>query len=166
MVEKTAYEILQSREDRAQIQEELINEYKKSLISFTLNIPGPKKDSPSYRKIHEIGMEEIISKVEGNIQFIKRNKKKTGPEGFIVVNMDPRKLKKLTIDIEENHSLGRIFDMDVFDSNHNQVSRSDLGEEGRKCLICNKNAKICSREASHWIEELLERIDKLYREYR
>lgn len=164
-MEDIANEILQSREERGQIQEELIKKYRKSLISFTLNIPGSKKDSPNYRRIHEIGMAEIVEKMEDRIVFIKSYNKRTGSEAFIVVDMDPKKVKKLTMEIEEKHKLGRIFDVDVFDSNHNQISRSDLGEEPRKCLICNKNAKVCNRLGSHSIEELLEKIDKLYREY-
>lgn len=159
-------EILNSREERALEQKRLIDEYGSSLISFTLNIPGAKKDSPKYRDIHEIGMKKILSDIKDKsykILYSKSYHKNSGSEGFIVVDVDPFQLKKLTINIEETHHLGRIFDIDVLDISHNQISRRDLGVGARKCLICSEDAKVCSRRGRHSIEELLERIDKLYK---
>ena len=44
---KILKQILDSREARRDKQKELISKYNKSLISFTLNIPGKVKDSPN-----------------------------------------------------------------------------------------------------------------------
>lgn len=57
------YKILLSREKRVEKQRYLIDKYKCSLISFTLNIPGPVKDSILYRKIHQEGMRELIKRL-------------------------------------------------------------------------------------------------------
>ena len=163
--EKILYEILESRENRASMQKNIIDKYNKSLISFTLNIPGLKKDSPKYRQIHDLGMETIIHEIEksGNkIVYLNSFHKKTGPEGYLVVDMNPSDLKKMAINIEEHHKLARVFDIDVFDSNHKQISRTELGFDPRKCLLCDKDAKVCNRETSHSIEDLLEEIDQLY----
>lgn len=166
MVDKEIlYEILNSREERAARQKSLIEEYNNSLISFTLNIPGAKKDSPSYRDIHDIGMKKILNDIDKNaykILYSQSYHKNTGSEGFIVVDMDPFQLKKLTLVIEDTHELGRIFDIDVLDTNHNQIGRNDLGAKPRKCLICSENAKVCSRSGRHSIDQLLEKIDELY----
>ncbi|MFC6604240.1 citrate lyase holo-[acyl-carrier protein] synthase [Ectobacillus funiculus] len=49
-------EILNARETRANTQKELIDRYKTTLVSFTLNIPGPEKNSPIFTKVHEEGI--------------------------------------------------------------------------------------------------------------
>lgn len=164
-----AFEILASREDRAAFQEKLIDKYNHSLISYTLNIPGPIKDRPEYRKIHEIGMKAILLELDKRayeIDLVHRIEKDTGSEGYISVNVDPKELKKITTEIESNHPLGRIFDIDIFDENHKQVSRRDLGLGFRKCLICNEDAKICSRAETHSLDELLVRIMEIYDMYK
>lgn len=167
-IEKIALEILKSREDRAAFQKELIEKYKHSLVSFSLNIPGPIKDRPEYREIHEMGMKAILDELKKRglkIVFIHRIDKNTGPEGYISLNLDPKELKKLTSEIETNHPLGRIFDIDVFDKDYNQISRRDLGLSPRKCLICHEEAKVCSRAGSHSLEDLLDRIMEIYDMY-
>lgn len=166
--EKQFLEILKSREDRAKKQMDILSLYPYSLISFTLNIPGIIKDSPQYSKIHKNGMEEIINYLETRhceLKYIEEINKTTGSEGYLSVNIDSTRLKKLMVEIENTHPLGRIFDIDVFDKDHNQMSRSDLGLESRRCLICNKDARVCMREKNHSYEELISRIEKINREY-
>jgi len=166
--EKQLLEILKSREDRAKKQMDILSIYPYSLISFTLNIPGIIKDSNQYRKIHKAGMEEIIDyleRIQSELKYIEEINKITGSEGYLSVNMDSSILKELMVEIENTHPLGRIFDIDVFDKYHNQMSRSDLGLESRKCLICNKDARVCMREKNHSYEELISRIEKINREY-
>mgnify|MGYP000899680636 CR=1 FL=1 len=159
--EKFVMEILQSREDRRDKQLDLINRYKSSLISFTLNTPGIIKDNEMYREIHRDGYLEIKNMLIHNkipILFKKAINKSTGSEAYIVVDYDAIKLKEKLIDLEEKHPLGRVFDIDVFDENHNQINRKDLGLNPRKCLLCNKYARICAREKNHSYEELYDRI--------
>lgn len=166
--ENLLMEILNSREERARKQKELIDKYNNSLISFTLNIPGKEKNNVLYRRIHKIGMEiikkelkeknkEVIYKVEVN--------KTTGSEAYIIVDMEAMDLKQFTIEIEEVHPLGRIFDIDVFDREGNQITRSSLNASSRKCLLCNKEVRLCMREKNHTYEELILRIKELAEKY-
>lgn len=166
--EKQFIEILKSREDRAKKQMDILSLYPYSLISFTLNIPGIVKDSHTYRLIHKVGMEEITKSLEmrnSELKYIEKINKITGNEGYLSVDMDSSILKELMVDIENTHPLGRIFDIDVFDKDHTQMSRSDLGLESRRCLICNKDARVCMREKNHSYEELISRIEKINEEY-
>lgn len=163
--EKVLFKILISREDRALMQKQIIEKYKQSLISFTLNIPGPNKDSIKYREIHKEGMKAIVNSIENNgyrVEFSKIIYKETGAEGFVSLDIDPVELKNITTKIEDTHELGRLFDIDVFDSEHNQISRNDLGTPSRKCLLCHENAKICGKLRTHSLEELLQKIDNMY----
>lgn len=166
--EKIINEILKSREERAFLQQKIIARYNNPIISFTLNIPGHIKDSDKFRMIHDVGMDIITSELKDyncDIRHVKRMNKSTGPEGYFSVEIDPMELKRITTKIENQFVLGRIFDIDVFDSKYNQISRLDLGFKPRRCLICEENAKLCSREKTHELIDLLEEIDKLYNQY-
>ena len=167
--ENLVFEILKSREDRANKQEEILKDYPYSLISFTLNTPGLIKDNESYRRIHTIGKNEILKAIKDKdyrLKNIEEINKATGSESYISVDIDSKELKRITVDIENHHPLGRIFDIDVFDCNHNQISRSDLGLESRKCLICHKDARLCMREKNHSYEDLILKIEELNRDFR
>lgn len=62
--------------------------------------------------------------------------------------------------------MGRIFDMDVFDGNHNQISRGDFNISPRKCILCRKDARLCIREKNHTLEELYSHIESLWKEFK
>jgi len=161
-------EILDSREARANKQKELLSIYPCTLISFTLNTPGDIKNSNLYKKIHNEGIECLLS-ILRDIKNPILNKlvldKSTGVEGFISINRDPIETKKITVHIEDTHPLGRIFDFDVFDEYGNQISRKDFNLNERSCLLCSENAAICRRNRSHTLEDLLQGIDKTINNY-
>ena len=48
-------EILNCREKRVVIQNEMIRKYRKPIISFTMNIPGPIKTNNEIKKAFDIG---------------------------------------------------------------------------------------------------------------
>lgn len=165
---KILMDILNAREERAMKQKRLIKKYNNSLISFTLNIPGALKDSPLYRDLHNEGMNTILDGLkEHSIPILHKEQihKSTGSEGFIIADIDAKELKILTVDIEEHHSLGRIFDMDIFDFSHNQISRTDLDLSPRKCLICDKEVRRCMREKNHGYKELIAKIEDMGDEF-
>jgi holo-ACP synthase len=159
--EQVLNEILNAREKRAELQRELINIYKNTLISFTLNIPGVEKHNPTFNKIHESGillLEEELDKK--NIKLIHKIVQTTadGDEAFLIVDAGPWCVKRITTSIEESHRFGRLFDYDVLNKNGEQVSRSGIGLHERKCLLCNNNAKACGRSRKHSVDELLNKI--------
>ena len=169
MDEKILIDILDSNEKRANKQKQLIEKYKNSLISFTLNIPGRVKDNPNYRKIHMDGVRiigEVLKENSIDIVYIEENVKITGREAYIVVEADEYKLKKAMIDIEDNHPIGRILDIDIFNSKNQQISRSDINKPLRRCLICEKNAIICMREKNHTYEELVDQVNIICEKYK
>lgn len=168
MIERLLLDILNSREERAYKQLNILKDYHNSLVSFTLNIPGAVKDSDIYRKIHKEGLKEILKRLySANLEekYLEEINKITGPEAYISVDIDSTQLKRWMVGIENHHPLGRIFDIDVFDPDHKQVSRSSLGLESRGCLICDKDARICMREESHSYEALVFEIEKLSQQY-
>lgn len=86
----------------------------------------------------------------------------SGRESYILVDYDGKDIKSITIGIEDKNRLGRIFDIDVFNRENEQISRSDLKKPLRKCLLCDKKALTCMREKNHTYEELIEEIEKIW----
>lgn len=157
-------QILDAREKRAEKQRELINIYQNTLISFTLNIPGAEKRNPTFSKIHKKGIELLVEElIKQNIKLLCKTVQISadGDEAFLVVDADPWIIKRITTSIEENHKLGRLFDIDVINKNGEQVSRSGIGLHSRRCLLCNNSAKECGRSRSHSVSELLAKIYEL-----
>ena len=181
----TLMDLLDSRENRVNHQRELLEQYTGSvLISMTLNIPGPVKDSPQYRKALETGLHRLKAMfVEdpvkfGEIQILHEEFRPliTGPEGYLLVSGNPLAIKKAAVAAEEADALGRFFDMDVLviddaavpDENGHysltdiqSISRSQLGAVPRKCLLCGENAKACARSRAHNMDDLLNKINEI-----
>ena len=153
-------EILNCREKRVAIQNEMIRKYRKPVISFTMNIPGPIKTNNEIKKAFDIGKNLILEKLkENNIEIleIQELNENTGNELFISVNSLAKKIKNITVSIEEASELGRLFDMDVIDINFEKLSR----ESFRKCLICEEQAQECGRSRKHSVEELQNKVEKI-----
>jgi len=167
--EITLMDLLDSREKRVNHQKELIEQYGGVLVSMTLNIPGPVKDKPEYRRILKEGMRKVETSLKecigcDMIPHIEVRELSTGPEGYICVNTeDPMIIKKIAVEIEEEDLLGRLLDIDVIMDN-GSISRSSLGISPRKCLLCEENAKVCARSRAHDMRELLKRIDEIIAE--
>lgn len=176
----TLTELLDSREQRACCQRELLERYGGVLICITLNIPGPVKDRPSYRAAMEAAAAQLTEKLTetrqeepgrgAQILHCEIKYFPTGPEGYVVCagecagGLSLEAVKRLTVEIEEASPLGRLFDMDVLavkDGALAGVSRRDIGYGRRKCLLCGGDAKVCARSQKHDMRELLAEIDRI-----
>ena len=153
-------EVLNCREKRVAIQNEMIRKYKKPVISFTMNIPGPIKTNNEIKKAFDIGKKLILEKLkENNIEIleIQELNENTGNELFISTNSLAEKIKNITVAIEESSELGRLFDIDVIDVNFEKLSRKSF----RKCLICEEQAQECGRSRKHSVEELQSKVEEI-----
>ena len=153
-------EVLLSREKRVTIQNEMIKKYKLPIISFTMNIPGPIKTNNEIKKAFDIGKNSILEKLkENNIEILEVQElnENTGNELFISANSSAEKIKDITVTIEENSELGRLFDIDVIDVNFEKLSRKSF----RKCLICEEQAQECGRSRKHSVEELQKKVEEI-----
>lgn len=157
----TLMELLDSREKRVAHQQELLETYGSVLVSITLNIPGPIKDKPQYRKVMEWGMEGLLGAFGQNVVYKETRFLKTGVEGYICLEgLEAEEAKYIAVLVESMAPKARLLDIDVIGKS-GAVSRSQLGLEPRKCLICDDDAKACARSQKHSMEELLEEIEKL-----
>ncbi|MBN1231728.1 MAG: citrate lyase holo-[acyl-carrier protein] synthase [Candidatus Coatesbacteria bacterium] len=87
-----------------------------------------------------------------------------GWEWHVPVNLDATELKSICINWENNLQFGRIIDLDVFDNNHNRISREDLGNTGRTCIVCGDDYLTCRRIGKHSFKEIRSCFDEISRE--
>lgn len=155
----TLMEVLNRKEERVfEIQNLLRENSNKVVLCFKLNIPGEIKNNEVIYKVFEKGVSEIKAKIE--IEYDEIKNLKTGPEYLALVSGNSLDIKKTTVDIEEQSTLGRLYDIDVDDIN-GQVSRADLNVGERKCFICDKPSKVCASQRAHTVLEMLLEIEKI-----
>lgn len=163
-------DMLLFREKKAEIQRKLLKMQKGgSVISFGLNIPGPNKTGELIRCAFLEGQKCIESCLKKNERKILKSislSEKAGYAKIYLVQGEPFVLKKDLVYIEENHELGRLFDIDVLSADGSAISRKKVGIPARKCLICTEDAKICARSRRHSVEELNNKISYMIETWR
>ena len=152
-------DILDARENRAYLQEDLIKKFNLPLLVIRANYPGIDKNNKITKYIVETIYNTILLRIsststekinsfEGNIYLLS-------------VDISPLELKKIAIDIETNHPLGRLVDIDILDLNNHTLSRTDLGYPPRSCFICSDLAHNCVRSKKHSLKEILKYIENI-----
>lgn len=151
-------EVLSGRDERAACQRRLLADAacEAFVCQISLNIPGYPKRLP--------GDAATVGRLRD--KFLAGYGKKYMADSFIengagicwigLFNGDGdegRAAKMCAVDVEESCPGGRAADIDIV-SRRGALSRVDIGRSARKCVICGKDAKSCSREASHSNAEL------------
>lgn len=158
MENKLLTEILAAREQRVQTQQQLLEQYKKPLLCFTMNIPGPEKYDRDVSIGFCVGNWLLADAIpRQRILYHSQKREITGCEAYYVVDMPARQLKQLAIELEDIDPIGRLFDMDVLDTDGRKLSRDELGYPRRKCLLCQEDAVVCARSRSHELYQLQRR---------
>jgi len=161
-------EMLNAREMRSVLQKQLLQQYRKPLICLTLNIPGPVKLLPGVPEAFAEGCRRIEETLQEHLILIsnfRTEKEKTGYEAFYSVDASPEYVKELMTALEDQDALGRLFDIDVLNVNGTKISREELGQLARRCLICDEPAHACSRSRKHTVEELTARVSEILKPF-
>jgi holo-ACP synthase len=158
-------EMMMARDARSQHQQDLLAKYPdKTLITITMNIPGPVKNSEGISRVFEQGYQKVLETVTPIFNEENDPATKTGREGYVIVESTPKEAKYAMLDVEHQTPLRSLYDLDVVylkDGKLRQVSRTQLGFPGRKCFICGNLAKVCARNRVHTIEEMQEKIERM-----
>lgn len=151
-------QMLESRDNRQKKQMGLLKKYtNKTLICITMNIPGQIKVTEELSHCFSLLFSQALLDWEESIIHQEKLGLRTGWEGYLVVDKEPKTVKKRLIEQEESFPLGRLFDLDVLVIKEEELvilSRSDFKLPGRKCFICQNTAKECGRNRNHSVEEL------------
>lgn len=155
-------QMLAARDRRVERQDALLRQYGLPLVSFTLNIAGPVKNSPDIRRLFALGRELLsgeLLRVKAPLVYREETDEDTGCEGLYVVDLEPAALKALCCELEERTEAGRLFDLDVLCPDGRKLDRP----RPRQCLICGRDAKDCARSRTHTVPELQAKTREIIR---
>ncbi len=162
MTEVTLQQILQAREDRVRLQQQLLRDFGCPLICFTMNIAGPVKNSPLIQRGFQEGLHALSMQLPTkSVRKYCVDSSITGCQAMYAVNMDAAELKQICTSIEESTPLGRLFDMDVLDTNGTKLERNSL----RGCIVCGKPGRGCAAGRLHPVAELQAVTDQILRDH-
>ena len=105
-----------------------------------------------------VGSDELGIRYGGRL--IERDLE-TGYEAYLITPLPLLEAKRIAVQIEDTHPLGRLFDIDIIDKDGVPVSRDRVGSRPRRCLVCDREARYCMRMRWHTQEEIWERINAM-----
>ncbi|WP_337025097.1 citrate lyase holo-[acyl-carrier protein] synthase [Pantoea anthophila] len=161
-------DVLNAREARARRQQAWLCQYGQPVISATLVWPGEVKDTPLARQVMAEAKEAINQRLQQHRWRIARQEAAfpvTGPEALWSVSSPAWMIKHVMADLEDNHPLGRLWDIDVFCPAAGLVKRSAIHQPMRRCFLCHEPAHVCSRMRRHAQDELAQRIEEITYDY-
>lgn len=148
-------QMLAAREARSMRQFTLNRKYGLPIISFSMNIPGPVKDSPLIRRGFQVGCAMLDHRLpKESIKFRQILPAVTGWEAIYVLDMDALSVKEITTAIEDELPLGRLFDMDVLGKDLMKLDRELVGGKSRDCIVCGAPGRGCASRRLHSVPEL------------
>ncbi|ENB7487819.1 citrate lyase holo-[acyl-carrier protein] synthase [Citrobacter koseri] len=157
-------ELLVSRDERQARQHAWLTRHLTPLVSFTVVAPGPIKDSELTRQIFNHGVTALLAvakKAGWSVREQAALASASGPEGFLAIEAPARDLKLATIELEHQHPLGRLWDIDVLTPEGDILSRRHFSLPARRCLLCEQSAAECARGKTHALSDLLIRMEAL-----
>ena len=166
--EVSLLDILDARERRALRQQALLREWALPLVSFTMNVAGPVKNSPIIARAFQEGLsrlEDALKTARMEIKSREHVDRHTGCEALLVVAGDAAALKGLCVSLEDQDPLGRLFDIDVLRPEGEKLDRESLGFPARPCLICGREGKACASRRLHPVEELQDKTQVILRAF-
>lgn len=157
----TLEQLLASRDARRGKQLQLLADNPgQTLIVLTVVIPGNVKRTDDSLIIAQAGCDALANVLKGHGHCAMKEDLPTGFEAYFLTDHTSDFAKQLAYEIEDRHPLGRMMDIDVFDTEGNSVSRTAFGRPTRRCLLCGNDARICMRAFTHSQSELLAEIHR------
>lgn len=161
--------VLAARDLRYAAQQALLVGGAASLVSFSVLTPGGVKRSPFLDEIFQTGracLKQMLAERQIVISAEQHLDLKGGESLLLAVGCAADALKPLMIELEHQHPLGRLWDIDIIGGDGKPLSRSRFGLPPRTCLCCGEPAKACARSRRHSLDELQTAMRGHYRRYR
>lgn len=127
------------------------------LVSFTMNIAGPEKNSPLIRRGFLVGCRRLTDAFAAHgipLTLLEETDAVTGCEALFAAEGDAQAVKAICAEIEDADELGRLFDMDVIDLSGRKLAREALGLSERGCMVCGAEGRGCAARRLHSVDEL------------
>lgn len=162
----TLEQLLEARDRRRRMQIDLLDNHPGcTLLVLTVNIPGSEKRTSASVAIGAAGVKELLTAIGPELVTFNVRDLQTGYEAYFVTKIPPSEAKRMAVEIEDTHPLGRIFDIDVMQTGGLPISGETIGRPARKCLICGRPARECMRSRRHSVGELLVEINRIHDGY-
>ena len=159
-VNVTLEDILRARDGRADAQRRLLHSHRLPLVSFTMNIAGPVKSSPLIELAFDAGLEALYDAL-GQPAAAEIIRPATGCEALLVYDRPAAELKAACLTLETAAPIGRLYDLDVLDTDGSKLSRP----EPRTCLICGGPVTVCSRSRAHGLDAIVGRTHEILADF-
>ena len=161
-MEVSLLDILNAREARVQRQQQLLAAHRAPLLCFTMNIAGPVKTTPLIQRGFEEGLTLLDQQLpQETILFRENQVLPTGCEAVFAIDLPAEEIKDICTELEENHPLGRLFDMDVIGTDGRKLERKSQ----RGCIVCGAPGRFCAASRAHSVEQLQSVTTQLLRQY-
>ncbi len=160
IVNVTLKDILRARDTRADAQRRLLQAHRLPLVSFTMNIAGPVKSSPPIELAFDAGLAALYGTL-GQPVTAEIIRPATGCEALLVYDRPAAALKDTCLTLETAAPIGRLYDLDVLDTDGSKLSRP----EPRTCLICGGPVTVCSRSRAHGLDAIVDRTNEILADF-
>lgn len=162
----TLDQLLESREHRHEKQMSLLSDHPSlTLVCLTVIMPGAVKRNSHSLIVANAAMTAVLECFRNTLVYVVANDLVTGYEAYFVTSLSIQQAKQLTCKIEDSHPLGRLFDLDVISPDGSPVTRQEVGQASRRCLLCDNDARLCMRNHTHTQEELQDHIRQMIDQY-
>lgn len=118
--EATLEQVLLARDRRVQRQRELLRGGG-TLLSFTMNIPGPVKNTALVRLAFRAALEALPRAWTPLHRELSSGP--AGPEALLLYDLPPETVKAACLRMEETQPIGRLYDLDVIGPDGEKLSR-------------------------------------------
>jgi len=153
------YKVLDDRESRGQRLMELSNTSGKTVLCGKINYPGPNKNTEEAKACFR-ELEKLIDSSFSNIVYKETWSGDDGSAIILLIEDSAYAIKKRSIALESDHTLGRLFDIDIYFDGL-PLSRSTYGEDMRTCIVCGGVAKLCIAGSKHKYKEVKLAVSEL-----
>lgn len=165
-MEITLDKLLASRDERHCLQLELLQQHPTcTLVCLTVIMPGRIKRNQLSLTVAQAATDALLTQFSTKRDELLIRDQDTGYEAYLLTRLPVGEAKRITSAIEEQHPLGRLFDIDVINRDGTPVSRETIGLPQRRCLLCDQSARYCMRNHTHTQEEIALRIRQLVDDY-
>lgn len=158
--------LLASRESRQAKQMALMSAHPgHTLVCLTVVMPGAVKRNLHSLIVANAALTAVLECFRPHLIDIEVRDLVTGYEAYLVIDMEALSAKELSCQIEDEHPLGRLFDIDVLSTDGIPLSRAQVGDAPRRCLLCEHESRWCMRNHTHTQAELHARISQMIDDY-
>lgn len=163
LMNKNINEILFAREQK-QLDIQMFLERYVTVLVLSINYPGPDKCNSYSKFVYNQASQKIkqLFKIESEIY----KEGYAGYYGVFGLKEESGKAKLKSIELEDLWELGRLIDLDIYDYELGLLNRIEFNKENRKCFICNQEAKICGRNRTHSVDELISYFQRSVNQYK